>query len=209
MKLQDVKTKLEISQTLFEEKKKRVIVSEDVYQNAKLNYWKLDSMINEAQKEISSLEREQRSIVCQVIEMQKGDSMSIWPKPILHQTINPPTCDFAINVKPYGFCKKCYHCWDVTITLCKHRYHPFCLDELVKQQNRCLVCEQVFHPNWWCSWGFGDEDDEVRSLGVKLGLEEQYEEIKQLLKENWTHHDLSKSKCIQILVLSSGTKLSL
>ncbi len=66
MKLQDVKTKLEISQTLFEDKKKRVIVSEDVYQNAKLNYWKLDSMINEAQKEISGLEWEQRSIVCQV-----------------------------------------------------------------------------------------------------------------------------------------------
>jgi hypothetical protein len=36
----------------------------------------------------------------------------------------------------------------------------------------------MFHPNWWCSWGFGDENDEVRSFGVKLGLEEQHEEIK-------------------------------
>jgi hypothetical protein len=30
----------------------------------------------------------------------------------------------------------------------------------------------MFHPDWWHNWGFGDEDDEVRSLGVKLGLEE-------------------------------------
>jgi len=30
----------------------------------------------------------------------------------------------------------------------------------------------MFHPDWWHSWGFGDEDDEVRSLGVKLGLKE-------------------------------------
>jgi len=52
----------------------------------------------------------------------------------------------------------------------------------------------MFYHNWWCSWGFGDEDDEIRSLGVKLGLEEQHEEIKQLLNENWTYHDLSKRK---------------
>lgn len=56
---------------------------------------------------------------------------------------------------------------------------------------------------------FGNEDDEVRSLGVKLGLEEQHEDIKQLLKENWTNHDLFESKCIQTLDLSRGSKLSL
>jgi hypothetical protein len=33
-KLQDVETKLEISQTLFEDKKKRIIIGEDVYQDA-------------------------------------------------------------------------------------------------------------------------------------------------------------------------------
>jgi hypothetical protein len=43
---------LEISQTLFEDKKKRIIIGEDVYQDAWFNYWKLDSMINVVQKEI-------------------------------------------------------------------------------------------------------------------------------------------------------------
>jgi hypothetical protein len=70
-------------------------------------------MINEAQKEIYGVEQEQRSIVCQVIEMQKGDSMSIWPKPILHRTISPPTGTLAINVRPCEFYNKWYHCWDV------------------------------------------------------------------------------------------------
>jgi len=67
----------------------------------------------------------------------------------------------------------------------------------------------MFDLDWWRNWGFGDEDDGVRSFSVKLGLEEQHEEIKQLLKENWTHHDLFENKCTQILVLSNGTKLSL
>jgi hypothetical protein len=83
-KFQDVETKLEISRTLFENKRKRTIASKDIYQDAKLDYWKLDFMINESQKEIFGLEWEQRSIVGQVAKMQKGDDMSIWPKPILH-----------------------------------------------------------------------------------------------------------------------------
>ncbi len=38
MKLQDVKFKLEISHTLFENKKKKTIVGEDVYQDVKLDF---------------------------------------------------------------------------------------------------------------------------------------------------------------------------
>ncbi len=47
-KFQDVGTKLEISWTLFEDKKKRAIAGKDMYQDAELDYWKLDSMINES-----------------------------------------------------------------------------------------------------------------------------------------------------------------
>jgi hypothetical protein len=38
---------LEISWTLFENKRKIAIVHEDVYQNVELDFWKFDSMVNE------------------------------------------------------------------------------------------------------------------------------------------------------------------
>jgi len=90
-------------------RKKKTIAGEDVYQDVELDSWKLDSMISEVQKENFSLVQEQRSIVCQVAKMQKGDGMLIWPKPILHPIMCPPTYDLTINVRPCGFCNKWYH----------------------------------------------------------------------------------------------------
>jgi hypothetical protein len=46
-KLQTAKIHLEISQTLLEDKKKRAMASENVFQNHELNFWKLNSIIVE------------------------------------------------------------------------------------------------------------------------------------------------------------------
>lgn len=76
-KLRNVETKLEISWTLIEDRRKIVISRENVYLDVELDSWKLDFIIIEVQKEIFGLEREQKLIVCQVAKMQKGDGMSI------------------------------------------------------------------------------------------------------------------------------------
>jgi hypothetical protein len=51
----------------------------------------------------------------------------------------------------------------------------------------------MFHLNSLHNWGFVDEDDEVKTLVAKLRLEEQHEDIKQSLKENWKVQDISIS----------------
>jgi len=54
-KLRDVETKLEISWTLIEDRRRIVISHENVYQDVKLDSWKLDFIITKVRKEISSL----------------------------------------------------------------------------------------------------------------------------------------------------------
>jgi hypothetical protein len=46
-KLQTTKIHLEISQTLLEDKKKRAMATENIFQNHELNFWKLNSIIVE------------------------------------------------------------------------------------------------------------------------------------------------------------------
>jgi len=60
--------------------------------------------------------------------------------------------------------------WDIVLLghVNIYIYHPFFLGEIIKQQNKCIVCEQLFHIDWRYSWGFGDEDNEVKSFVVKL-----------------------------------------
>ncbi len=57
-KLQVAKIHLEISQTLLEDKQKRAMASEDVFQDHELDLWKVNSTIVEVQKEMMGLEWE-------------------------------------------------------------------------------------------------------------------------------------------------------
>jgi hypothetical protein len=77
-----------------------------------------------------------------------------------------------ILVKPYGFCNRGYHCHDIVVASCKHTFHPFCLGELLRVNNKCFVCAQVFHLDWWHSWGFQEED-------VDMCVDELQVEMKQ------------------------------
>jgi hypothetical protein len=47
---------LEISQTLLEDKQKRPMASEDVFQDHELDLWKVNSTIVEVQKEMMGLD---------------------------------------------------------------------------------------------------------------------------------------------------------
>jgi hypothetical protein len=50
----------------------------------------------------------------------------------------------------------------MVVTSCKHMYHPFCLGELLRSNNKCFLCGKKIHLNWMRSWGFCDEDDAIK-----------------------------------------------
>jgi hypothetical protein len=49
-----------------------------------------------------------------------------------------------------------------------------------------LVCGSTLHPNWWRSWGFHGQDEEMRAFYNKLNLESMQECMKELLKHSTT-----------------------
>ncbi len=79
-------------------------------------------------------------------------AMAFKPKPIVHfeETLEDSGRTFII-VKPCGFCNQGFHCMHVVVTSCKHTFHPFCLGVMLKESNKCCVCNVTFHPDWWTS----------------------------------------------------------
>jgi hypothetical protein len=70
-----------------------------------------------------------------------------WPKPMLHPSF-PIEIDSTpfIVLKACGFCKVGYNYHDISVTSCKHTYHFFCLGEMLKIGNKCLICGGVVTP---------------------------------------------------------------
>ncbi len=110
--------------------------------------------------------------------------MSFWPKPILHPSSSTKSKSVSlIVVKPCGFCGRGYHFGDAVINSCKHTYHPFYLVEIVRHHIKCLICGELFHPDWCTNWGFRVENEDMKNLTCDLGLSE----IWTLMVKNLLH----------------------
>jgi hypothetical protein len=68
----------------------------------------------------------------------------------------------VIHLKPYEFCERGYTFYDVVVTSCNHTYHPFCLGEMLKNENKHLVCKDLFHLEWWTNYEFCEQDEELQ-----------------------------------------------
>jgi hypothetical protein len=96
--------------------------------------------------------------------------MSFWPKLILH--LYRPLCNAPnmMIIKACGLCSQWYHCFDIVVTLCLHTYHLTCFGTHLKT-NKCKVCNQILHLDWWCSQGF-KKLDEFIFADQEMGLKE-------------------------------------
>jgi hypothetical protein len=90
--------------------------------------------------------------------MKKENGISFWLQPFFH--LDVPLEDSGHNViviKACGYYNQWYHCGDVALTSHKHTFHPFCLATMLKDSNKCKICIQKLHPNWWTSWGIQEK----------------------------------------------------
>jgi hypothetical protein len=72
------------------------------------------------------LKGRRKVVQVQLRQMECGEGISFWPKPILHSTIVVEYENWGfIVINPYEFCNKGYDCYDVAIIFYKHTYHPF------------------------------------------------------------------------------------
>ncbi len=71
---------------------------------------------------------------------------------------------------------------DVNVS-CKHIFHPFCIGVMLKDSNKCCVCNVKLHPDWWTSWGIRELVEDPVELAKKMDLEQTWEEIMKKTKK--------------------------
>jgi hypothetical protein len=49
-------------------------------------------------------------------------------------------------------------------TYCKQTFHPFRLGAMLHNSNKCGVCKQKMHLDWWSNWGIYKQDEEMMEL---------------------------------------------
>ena len=76
-------------------------------------------------------------------------------------------------IKSYGYCDYVFQFNDIVVTSCRYVFHPFCLGIMIKSSNKCLVCKENLHPNWWSFWGFGEQNHRLTKLAQDLDFEEE------------------------------------
>jgi hypothetical protein len=72
---------------------------------------------------------------------------------------------------------------DVAVISCKHMFHPFCLGAMLKQSNKCCICNVKLHPDWWTSWGFGELDEELIKFAKQMKLAKAQDDKMLKVKE--------------------------
>jgi hypothetical protein len=73
-----------------------------------------------------------------------------------------PSFLVEINLTPFNLLKACEFCkarYDILVTSCKHTYHPFCLCEMLKIENKCFVYGELLQLKWWTNFGFCESDE--------------------------------------------------
>jgi hypothetical protein len=141
----------------------RAIKGEDLFQDTKLENWKIETKMASIKKDLACMARQQVVIQQQLGSMEKGRGFSFWPKPILHPFGLVDAETPIILVKPCGFCKTWYNLYDIMVISCKHIYHSFCFGELFKNEKECYVYGDLFHPDWWTSFGIHERDEELHT----------------------------------------------
>ena len=124
-----------------------------MYKEFQVKTAKLEDVVLKAREELSRLEREVAAVGKQIEEMKSTGRVKFLPKLLLH----PPLPDILgsdsfLHVRPCGWYRRGYHCFDIDVTSCKHMFHPFCLAEAFRKTSACVVCGTMLHPEWWLSW---------------------------------------------------------
>lgn len=122
------------------------------------------------------LHNEKAGVEQQLGLMEKGGGVSLWPKPSLYPLVLLEIdLHNQIEVTAYYVYYKQFTYFDVAFSLYKHIYHIFCLALYCQNNNCCKKCGNLFHHDWWSTFGFRKLDEELKeaakALNVSLDLD--------------------------------------
>jgi len=161
---------LKIAKFGVENKKNLTMEGEVFFQDAEVEFSKVDDVILDAMVLVSRLKVEVLAFDMQLEGMKLMGGISFWPKPMLHPCMSHNFVN-SLTMNPCGYYYRGYECTDIAFTSCKHAYHPFCFVQVIKAFNHYLVCNSMLHLNWCSSWGFQAQDAKMQAFDEKLNLE--------------------------------------
>jgi hypothetical protein len=191
-----------VSRTFLEGCRKRALKGQTGIEDLELECRVLSETLQRVNSLATLLEREVAAITRQRDAMEDERGLSMWPRPILHPaTRNDIVDDFPyIVIRPCGYCNRGFHCSDIAMTSYKHTFHLFCLSEIVRTSNKSLICNELFNLNWWRSWGFRGEDEEIEKQDLIPSLQQLQESIAKSLREGLSLPNSSQTgECITAL----------
>ena len=145
-----------ISQELLERQHKRALQGEILYKEFQVQSAKLNDVVDEAREELGKLDTEVTTVGRQTEDIKSIGGITFFPKPILHPTLSDILdSDSYLYVRPCGWCRRGYYCFDIAVTSCKHMFHPFCLAEAFRETSIFVICRTRLHLDWWLSWDLG------------------------------------------------------
>jgi hypothetical protein len=167
---------------------------EILYKEFQVKIAKLEDVVLEAREELGRLKREVATVGRQIGEMKSSGGIEFQPKSLLH----PPSSDILgsdsfLHVRPCGWYRRGYQCFDIAVTSCKHMFHPFCLAEAFRETSTCVVCRTMLHPEWWLSWGLRSLTSELNASAVDLAVTNLKEKMKRSLKSRLGSNSVSPS----------------
>lgn len=181
--------KLDVSRSVAASSRERAIKGSSIYQDIEEEHTKAKSELQILRSEIVEMNRHIAAIEGQCSQMEKGGGVSLWPKPALHPPMEndefetPP----LLQLHPCIFCNRGYPHYDIVVSSCKHIYHVFCAAAVARVDNKCIKCNEVFHPDWWQNFGFTGTSSQFEDEIGKFKLDSDPQDLKQLFKENDSH----------------------
>jgi hypothetical protein len=145
--------KLDFANFGSDEAKRKAKKAQALYDDVCLDLTMSESDMQAVCQEILEFKRHKEAVADEIEKLKVGAGVHCCPKPCLH----PHEVEgFAgpFMLEPCAVCNRWYNSFDVVMASCRHFYHPFCITKLAETQNSCVICNEVFAPAWWTSFGF-------------------------------------------------------
>lgn len=122
-------------------------------------------------------------------QLRKGKNLgTFWPRPMVYsEEKGSGSLDGSgfLEISTCSLCQFPFPNNDIIVSSCRHLYHPYCASVVFVHGGTCISkrCQNLAHPEWHKSFGWGEPSSEMLQRAEMLGCAEEQRKILQLRME--------------------------
>jgi hypothetical protein len=150
--------------------------------------WAESVVVNMAH-EIEAHRLQYKALKAELLELQKGKTLgSFWPRPMVYSEEKGAGISDRSGLLEISTCSLCQFPFpnsDIIVSSCRHLYHPYCASVVFVHGGKCIAkgCQNLPHPEWHKSFGWGEPSAEMLQMAEMLGCAEEQRKTLQLRME--------------------------